>query len=88
VASLILRPNGVYYAVATIKGKRVWRSTGAKTREEAEEIARQLFPESLTRRSQGKLSDFLPQYLDYARANLACPSSIFHPTKMPSRSLH
>jgi len=75
VASIILRPNGIYYAVATIKGKRVWRSTGAKTPEEAEVVAHQLFPESLTPRSLGKLSDFIPQYMEYAQANLA-PSTV------------
>ncbi len=75
MASVFLRPNGVYYVVATLKGKRVWRSTGAKTREEAEAVARQLFPEFLNARSHGKLSDFIPQYMEYAETNLA-PSTV------------
>ena len=35
MGSLIRRNNGVYYGVFAVRGKRVWRSTGARTPEEA-----------------------------------------------------
>ncbi len=75
MASLVKTRSGIFYLVLSINGRRIWRSTGARTREEAEAVVREQYPEHLHTRSPGKLSDFLPQYLEYAEVNLA-PSTV------------
>ena len=75
MASLVKTRSGIFYLVFSVNGRRVWRSTGARTREEAESVVREKYPEHLQTRSPGKLSDFLPQYLEYAETNLA-PSTV------------
>ena len=42
MASIFRRSNGIYYVVATRKHKRIWRSTGATTLEEALDNAKRL----------------------------------------------
>jgi hypothetical protein len=75
VASFVKTRSGIFYLLACVDGRRVWRSTGARTREEAEAVARLQFPELLQTSTHGKLSDFLPQSLAYAETNLA-PSTV------------
>jgi integrase len=58
-----------------VKGRRVWRSTGVKTRRKAEEVARTLFPELLEPPRRWSLTRFSEIYLPYAEANLA-PSTV------------
>jgi hypothetical protein len=70
MASLIQRSNGYFYFVTYLRGKRVWQSTGEKTKSGA-----LCFLGDKKRRSrQSKnliLSQFRTQYISFAKANLA-----------------
>jgi len=72
MASLVRRPNGIYYAVFFVKGKRIWRSTHATEKDEAAaalpELSRDVLPQKKPKQT---LSAFKEQYLPYARTNLA-----------------
>lgn len=72
--SLIQRSNGYFYLVTHVNGKRVWQSTGAKTKTDALK-----FIADRKRKSKKSniltLGQFRTQFLSYARANLA-PSTI------------
>jgi len=40
MSSLVKRSNGVYYQVTSVGNRRIWRSTGVRTRAEAQRIIR------------------------------------------------
>ncbi len=74
MASLIKRSNGYFHLVTYLNGKRIWQSTGAKTKSGA----LQFFEEKKRKFKQCKnltLSQFRTQYISFARANLA-PSTV------------
>ncbi len=74
MASLIQRSNGFYYLVTYLNGKRIWQSTGSKTKPGAIR-----FIKSKKRKSRKTnnltLSQFKTQYVTFATANLA-PSTV------------
>jgi integrase len=74
MASLIQRSNGFYYLVTYLNGKRIWQSTGSKTKPGAIR-----FIKSRKRKSRKTnnltLSQFKTQYATFAAANLA-PSTV------------
>src|SRR5713101_886612 len=49
--SLIKRYNGIYYAIFSWEGKRIWRSTGMKNENQAREILGRLSQQYLSRRT-------------------------------------
>jgi hypothetical protein len=79
MASLIQRSNGFYYLVTYLNGKRIWQSTGSKTKPGAIR-----FIKSRKRKSKKPnnltLSQFKTQYVTFAAANLA-PSTDLPPKK-------
>jgi site-specific recombinase XerD len=74
MASLIKRSNGFYYLVTCLNGKRIWQSTGSKTKPGALK-----FLKSRKRKTKKTnnltLSQFKTQYVTFAAANLA-PSTV------------
>ena len=70
MSSLVKRSNGVYYHITCIAGKRIWRSTGARTKGEAKKVIAD-GPRSARSIPDLTLTQFLTQFLPYARTNLA-----------------
>jgi integrase len=68
--TLYKRPNGIYYHVVVKHGRRIYQSTGAKTKSEAEKfLSKNSNPiESI---SYLTLSKYAPQFFAYANTNLA-----------------
>ena len=72
MATLIIRPNGIYYYVFSVKGKRVWRSTQARSREEAEKTLDGFLSELQPYKvAKPTVTQFREQFLPYARTNMA-----------------
>jgi integrase len=67
---LFKRSNGIYYYVNTINGKQVWRSTGARSRAEAEKVHAKTTHDGPSAKEL-TLVDFIPQFQSYAETNLA-----------------
>lgn len=69
MATLVRRSNGIFYLVFTIDGKRVWQSTGCKTKSDALSwLAERHEANAPTNIS---LRKFRTKFLDYAASNLA-----------------
>jgi len=85
MASIIRRKNGVFYGVFSFKGRRVWRSTGTHSCEEAKSIVHSMegdfvtwkkvtvgiFREQLTEILKGQLQDSTIALFDQALKKLA-----------------
>src|SRR5437667_7750800 len=71
MATLFKRPNGYYYLISESGGKRIWRSTGARTKAEARKIVSQDFKSEPAPVAQHTLSSFSNQFLSYAETNFA-----------------
>jgi hypothetical protein len=74
MSSLIQRSNGVWYGVYSHRGKRVWKSTGARCREEASIIAESLEREFLSPKKM-KLFQFRDVLMPLLQGELA-PSTV------------
>ena len=74
MAILFRRSNGIYYHITSQNGRRVWRSTGKRTRKEAERYLRNVALEGQPRTRNGSqtplFSEFLSEWRVYACANL------------------
>jgi len=70
MAFLFKRSNGIYYHIVQVKGKSVWKSTGGRTKAEAE---RYLLQTEAPKPPQQEITllEFLPQFEQYAVTNLA-----------------
>ena len=69
--SLFKRPNGVWYVIYTIEGRRKWKSTKSTDRREALEKLTQ-FKELIQRRpEESTLSSFTRDFLSYASSTYA-----------------
>jgi integrase len=71
VATLFKRSNGIYYVVEDRDGRRVWRSTGARTRRDALNATRRVEPKPVKPPKKPSLSKFSETFFPYAEANLA-----------------
>jgi integrase len=77
MASLIQRSNGYYYLVTFLKGKRIWQSTGSKTKPGAFRFIKNHKKKAKADQKTNvfTLREFETQYLNYAATNLA-PSTV------------
>jgi site-specific recombinase XerD len=71
MASLHKRSNGVYSYITYINGRHVWRSTGSRSKKEAERIIASNFKEKKKQAPRLTLSMFSVKFLVYANTNLA-----------------
>jgi site-specific recombinase XerD len=71
MASLFKRPNGVYYLITNVNGRQVWKSTGARSKREAQKIIREGFKKVQPTPPRLTLTQFIPQFLAYAETNFA-----------------
>ncbi|HXG38677.1 MAG TPA: tyrosine-type recombinase/integrase [Bacteroidota bacterium] len=78
MATLFKRSNGIYYYVTSHHGRRVWRSTGARSRAEAEKFISSGFKSRDAHNPDLTLSQFTPQFLQYAETNLAPPTVLLY----------
>ena len=74
MAILFRRSNGIYYHITSQNGRRVWRSTGKRTRRDAEKYLRNIALAGQPKTRNGSqtplFSKFLSEWRIYARANL------------------
>jgi integrase len=70
MSSLIRRPNGIYYQIINQGGKRIWRSTGARTHSAAIAAIHNGLERNTPKRCV-TVSQFYVDFLLYARTNLA-----------------
>lgn len=78
MATLFKRSNGIYYYVTSHLGRRVWRSTGARSRAEAEKFISSGFKSEDNHTPDVTLSQFTSQFLQYAETNLAPPTVLLY----------
>ncbi len=72
--SLFRRPNGIWYVIYTVDGRRKWKSTKCSDRSEALEKLIQ-FKELVKKRPvENRFSTFLQEFLSYAHSTYAKPS--------------
>ena len=74
MATLIQRSNGIFYFVISLKGKRIWKSTGARSKT----AAMRFFEQQQRKIKETKtltLGQFWTQYRPFAETNLA-PSTV------------
>jgi len=71
MASFRKRPSGIYSHVTYVNGRHIWRSTGARSRREAEKVVASNFNEKKKRQPRLTLSMFTTNFLDYAKTNFA-----------------
>ena len=68
--TIVKRSNGVYYQVTCLGGRRIWRSTGARSMSEAKKIIK----EGVTRaesRPDLTVTQLATQFFPYAQTNFA-----------------
>lgn len=69
MSTLFRRSNGTFYLLTSLNGRRIWKSTGCKTRTKSLKwLAEQ---EKQVKAPELVLSRFRTQFLSYASANLA-----------------
>jgi integrase len=75
MAILFRRSNGVYYHVTSLKGKRIWRSTGKRSRLDAEKYLRNIALEGQNKaekESRGiTFTEFVARWRTYAETSFA-----------------
>jgi len=77
MAILFRRSNGIYYLVTSHNGHRVWRSTGARRRIDAEKYLRdferqgEVSEEPKAQPQQLTFKQFIPEWRTYADTNFA-----------------
>ncbi len=76
MASLIRRPNGIYYIVTSVNGRRVWHSTGSRNKPGALKSLSSK-QQSVPEQPSLKLSQFRTQVLSYARTNVVPGTVVF-----------
>lgn len=78
MASLFKRRNGFYYQVVTLHGRRIWRSTGARSINEAEKFLRKRSKPRKPHTPKLTLSQFTPQCLKFAETNFATSTVLLY----------
>ena len=68
--SLVKRSNGIYYQVTFLAGRRIWRSTGEKTKSGARRSIKESV-ERAERKPDLTVSQFATHFWPYARTNFA-----------------
>jgi len=75
MAILFRRANGIYYHISHHRGRRVWRSTGARRRSDAEkfllDLKVQVKPEEERLPARLTFTRYPPQWMSYGETNLA-----------------
>jgi integrase len=73
--SLFKRPNGFWYILFTVDGRRKWKSTRTGRKSEAIKLLRSFEDPPKEQPKSSKLSAFIDEFLTYARVNYARAST-------------
>ncbi|HMD14954.1 MAG TPA: hypothetical protein VKI62_10030 [Bacteroidota bacterium] len=71
MAILLKRPSGIYSHISYVNGRHVWRSTGVRSKKEAEKIVASNFKDKKKPQTHFTLSEFSTKFVDYAKTNFA-----------------
>jgi integrase len=69
MATLYRRSNGIYYSISYFHGRQIWRSTGARSKKQAQKVLAGKARSRKTAPSEITLSGFTSQFLHYAQTN-------------------